>query len=67
MPPEDDVTYLMGELRRGNAGAAGRLVERFYPELKRLLASRATAPASRPERAPPAPARDARVQCAAAA
>ena len=36
MPPQDDVAYLMAELRRGNPAAAGRLVERFYPELKRL-------------------------------
>lgn len=36
MPAEEDVTFLMGELRRGDNSAAGRLVQRFYPELKRL-------------------------------
>jgi RNA polymerase sigma factor (TIGR02999 family) len=31
---------LMAELRSGSPGAAGKLVERFYPELRRLAASR---------------------------
>ena len=39
MSPEEDVAYLMRELRRGNPAAAGHLVERFYPELKRLAIS----------------------------
>jgi RNA polymerase sigma factor (TIGR02999 family) len=36
MPADEDVAFLMAELRRGNSDAAGALVERFYPELKRL-------------------------------
>jgi RNA polymerase sigma factor (TIGR02999 family) len=38
MTGDQDVADLMAELRRGNPAAAGRLVERFYPELKRLAA-----------------------------
>lgn len=36
MEPGEDIGSLMAELRRGNNDAAGKLVERFYPELKRL-------------------------------
>lgn len=39
MAGDQDVADLMAELRRGNPAAAGRLVERFYPELKRLAAA----------------------------
>jgi RNA polymerase sigma factor (TIGR02999 family) len=36
MKPEEDVASLMKDLRRGDRDAAGQLVNRFYPELKRL-------------------------------
>lgn len=36
MAGDQDIADLMAELRRGNPAAAGQLVERFYPELKRL-------------------------------
>jgi len=36
MSADEDIAFLMAELRRGNSDAAGALVERFYPELKRL-------------------------------
>lgn len=36
MAGNEEVASLMGELRRGSADAAGRLVDHFYPELKRL-------------------------------
>ena len=39
MVGDQDVAELMTELRRGNPAAAGRLVETFYPELKRLAAA----------------------------
>lgn len=39
MVTDHDVAALMAELRRGNTAAAGQLVERFYPELRRLAAA----------------------------
>src|SRR5215467_11503696 len=36
----DPVADLMAELRAGGSGAAGMLVERFYPDLRRLAAVR---------------------------
>ena len=43
MPPTlqpDTVARLMGEFRGGDQQAAGRLVELFYPELRRIAAAR---------------------------
>ena len=36
----DPVDYLMAELRLGSPAAAGKLVELFYPELRRLASAR---------------------------
>lgn len=36
----DDAPRLMAELRAGTPGAAGKLVELFYPQLRRLAAAR---------------------------
>jgi len=36
MLANEDIALLMANLRRGDSDAAGQLVERFYPELKRL-------------------------------
>jgi RNA polymerase sigma factor (TIGR02999 family) len=39
-PPSDTVARLMASFRRGDPVAAGKLVELFYPELRRLAAAR---------------------------
>jgi hypothetical protein len=36
----DSTNRLMGELRNGSPEAAGKLVELFYPELRRLAMAR---------------------------
>src|SRR6266566_10106572 len=36
----DSVNHLMAELRQGSPEAAGKLVELFYPELRRLASAR---------------------------
>jgi len=38
--PQETVAQLMGRFRQGDREAAGSLVELFYPQLKRLAASR---------------------------
>jgi hypothetical protein len=35
-PPSNKVTLLMATFRNGDQEAAGRLVELFYPELRRI-------------------------------
>lgn len=40
MEPLETVAGLMAELRQGRSGAAGRLVEVLYPELRRLAAAK---------------------------
>ena len=39
----DSLLRLMSELRRGSIEAAGKLIERFYPELRRLASGRMAA------------------------
>jgi len=38
--PPDSVAQLMARFRNGDDEAAGRLVELFYPELRRIAAAR---------------------------
>ena len=40
LPPPDTVARLMADFRNGDRGAVNRLVELFYPELRRLAAAK---------------------------